>query len=272
MNRLEIELAALIVFLTIGNNLQAQDNEVLAHQIYGHRDGMAMFYDVEIPVEPNGLGIVLVVSGGFVSGPDNLNITKPFWEVLLKNGYTLFQIYHPAMPKYRIPDAFDALKLGVQHIQDNSANFGVDNERLGIIGVSTGGHLALLLSMAVVPSERAPDDFKAVVALMPLVDIRDTSPEEELFGARFLDFDSELVPTVSPVDYVSPDDPPTLLIHGTKDQAVDFEKNSLRMQSLLSEAGVQNRLISVDAGHEVFSEPLLGTTHSAILEWFGQHL
>lgn len=261
-----------LLLISAANNLIAAETEITRHQVYGHRDGMAMYYDVEVPAEANGLGIVLVVSGGFVSGEDNLTIIKPFWNVLLENGYTLFQVYHPAMPVYRIPDAFDALQAGVQHIQANSENFGVDNERLGIIGVSSGGHLALLLAMSVEAATRSATDFKAAVALMPIVDVNDTSMEAELFGARFLDFDPVLIPGLSPVNHVSPDDPPTLLIHGTTDQAVDYEKNSVRMQALLDEEGVENRLLAVDTGHEVFEQPLLGETHAAILGWFAAHL
>lgn len=233
---------------------------------------MAMYYDVEVPANSNGLGIVLVVSGGYVSGEDNLTISKPFWNVLLRSGYTLFQIYHPAHPTYRIPDAFNALKLGFQHIKENSESFGVDSKRLGIFGVSTGGHLALLLSMSVEPADRTERDFKAVVAMMAPVDVRDISPDAELFGARFLDFDPALIPVVSPVDYVSGDDPPTLLINGTQDQTINFEQNGVRMHSLLDKAGVESRLLAVDADHEIYPEPLLSETHVAILDWYEKHL
>tara|TARA_R110002073_G_scaffold60507_1_gene152124 strand:- start:507 stop:1325 length:819 start_codon:yes stop_codon:yes gene_type:complete len=264
--------SSLLIFGLISQYAFSQDTDITRHQVYGHRDGMAMYYDVEKPIESNGLGIVLVVSGGFVSGEDVLTTNKPFWSVLLENGFTLFQIYHPAHPKYRIPDAFEALKTGIAHIQENSHKFGVNSERLGIFGTSTGGHLALLLAMSVEPDMRSVDDFKAVVAMMPIVDIRDTLPDEELFGARFLDFDPQLIPMVSPVDYVSSDDPPTLLIHGTRDRAVNYQKNSLRMRSLLDAARVENRLLPVDADHEIFPQPLLGEAHQAILEWFNQHL
>jgi len=253
----------LTIFLTTGS-VYAQDTAISRHQIYGHRDGMAMFYDVEQPSNANGLGVVLIVSGGFVSGQDNLDIIEPFWNVLLKDGYTLFQIYHPAHPTYRIPDAFAALQTGVQHIHDNSAKFNVDGERLGVFGVSTGGFLALLLGM----SAEVPIDFKAIVAMMPPVDVLDTDFDAELFGARYLDFDPQLYAEVSPVNHVTPDDPPTLLIRGTNDQAVPYERTSVRMQALLNEANVENKLLSVDAGHEVFPEPILSEAHQAILEWF----
>lgn len=233
---------------------------------------MAMYYDVEVPKIQNGLGIVFIVSGGFLSGQDNLTITKPFWRVLVENGYTLFQLYHPAHPTYRLPDQFASLKLGAKHIQENAIKYGVDNERLGVFGISSGGQHALLLGLSPEPDKRASTDFKAVVSMMALVDATDPAFNTELFGANHSDFEPELYPLVSPVSYVTPDDPPTLLIHGTNDRAVDFEDNSVRMQLLLEENGVRNSLLSVDAGHEVFPEPYLSQAHSALLEWFSEHL
>lgn len=271
MNRIG-SLMLILATLCSTESVSAQETSVTRHQVYGHKDGMAMYYDVEIPTKPNGLGIIFIVSGGFASGEDNLNITKPFWNVLLANGYTLFEIYHPAYPAYRIPDIFNALKIGVQHIQDNSKTFRVDNTRLGIFGISSGGHLALLLSMSVESGERSERDIKAVVAMMAPVDIRDLSPEQEFFGARYLDFDPALIPAVSPVDYVSADDPPTLLINGTRDRVINFAQNGERMQSLLEEAGVENKLLPVDADHEIYPEPILSYAHSAIISWFANHL
>ncbi len=271
MHKLSTALLTLTILLLPGVS-QTQDTAITRHQVYGHRDGMAMYYDVEAPLERNGRGIILIVSGGMVSGEDNLNIIKPFWEVLLEQGYTLFQLYHPAHPTYRIPVAFESLKLGVEHIKRNSLKFGVDRNRLGMLGVSTGGYLALLLSLTGNAAERSFADIDAVVALMAPIDVEDPAFDLELFGARILDFDSALYTELSPVNHVSADDPPTLLIHGRRDEAVNFERNSLRMQGLLDQAGVENLLLALDAGHEVFPQPELSQTHAAIIDWYRRYL
>lgn len=252
--------------------LAAQTTTVSPHHIYGHRDGMAMYYDVETPGSPNGLGIVFMVSGGWVSGADNLNISRPFWTVLLEEGYTLFEVYHPAMPRYRIPDAVDAVRLAVADIKQKSESFGVDSNRLGVFGISAGGHLALQAAFEVDPAERAEGDFKAVVAIMPITDVANIPPETELFGARQLDFDAGLIPQISPINFVTPDDPPTLLVHGTLDRAVDPQQNSVRLQARLDETGVENGLLMVEAGHEIFPEPLMEEVHAAMLAWFEENL
>ncbi|NKB32530.1 MAG: prolyl oligopeptidase family serine peptidase [Pseudomonadales bacterium] len=269
------KLASLIFFIavSVGPILSfAQDTAITSHQVYGYKDGMAMYYDVEAPLERNGRGIILIVSGGMVSGEDNLNIVKPFWEVLLQEGYTLFQIYHPAHPTYRIPVAYDSLKLGIEHIKRNSLKFGVDRNRLGMFGVSSGGYLALLLSMSVNPDERSFSDIDAVVAIMPLVDVESSEFDVTLFGANIKDFDPTLYYSLSPINHVSADDPPTLLIHGNRDEAVNFEENSIRMKQLLDAAGVENQLLEVDAGHETFLEPHMTEAHEAIIDRYADHL
>ncbi len=43
--------------------------------------------------------------------------------------------------------------------------------------------------------------------------------------------------TASPINYVTPDFPPTLLIHGTKDELVPYDQ-SVRMYQALEKAGV----------------------------------
>ena len=268
----KIHCLTLFMALSFVGQVSAQASEIDRHNVYGHKDGMAMYYDVEVPSSPNGLGVVFIVSGGFLSGADNLNIARPFWEVLLEHGYTLFQIYHPGMPTYRVPDAVEALRTGIQHIKDNSESFGVDPERLGVLGISSGGHLALQLSMEIEPGKRRDNDFKAVIAIMPITDLGNIPPEAELFGARLLDFDPELIPVLSPVNHVTPDDPPILIVHGTKDQAVNFEANSVKLDAMLKEAGVESKLLALDARHEVFYEQLMSETHTAMLDWLQKHL
>jgi len=253
----------------------AQQKELISDIVYGHRDGMAMVYDVAVPVQANGVGIILVVSGGWLSAPDNLNISRPFWEVFLDKGYTVFQLYHPGMPTYQIPDAYDGVQQGVRHILEHADNYGIREEKLGIFGISSGGHLALLAAYdAEVASRVESTEFLigAVVAIMPPTDLRGEEFDKVLFGASPMDFDSELIPSLSPIDLVSRHSSPTLLIHGLNDAAVNYERNSVRLFQKLEDNNVSSKLVSVDAGHEVFPGPIMETAHSEFLSWFATYL
>jgi hypothetical protein len=64
--------------------------------VYGKRQGMDLTLDVVRPAEPNGLGVVLLVSGGWKSSPGSF---RPWMAApLLRRGYTVFAVYHISQP------------------------------------------------------------------------------------------------------------------------------------------------------------------------------
>ena len=202
------KIVILCVFLASHSvMLVAQESEVFSNQVYGHKDGMALYYDIEVPAQSSGRGIIFIVSGGWHSGKENLNISRPFWEVLLAQGYTIFQLYHPSMPTYQIPDAYEGVKSGVLHILDNASRYGITHKKIGLFGISSGGHLALL--SAYDPEVEGEYEIGAVVALMPPTDLRGDEFDQILFGVSPMDFDAALIPALSPILQVDANDPPT---------------------------------------------------------------
>lgn len=69
-------LPYLCLLFLLSSSVQAQNTHLEKNVVYGHTDGMAMVYDVETPDDPNGLGIIFLVSGGWHSGQENLDIAK----------------------------------------------------------------------------------------------------------------------------------------------------------------------------------------------------
>lgn len=263
-------LPYLCLLLLLSSIVHAQNTHLKKNVVYGHRDGMAMVYDVETPDDPNGRGIIFLVSGGWHSGQENLDIAKPFWQILLKQGYTLFHLYHPSMPTYKIPDAYEASKAGLNHILKNAQTFGVDPDRLGMTGISSGGHLSLLLAMdAEAQNDSDGRSVAAVVAFMPVIDLRDFVGNVRATPA--LDFDPALAPALSPIDHVSADEPPIMMIHGANDTVAPYA-DSVRLHEALKNVGATTNLVTVEAGHEVYPEPEMTTAHNAMLSWFEDHL
>src|SRR6266496_1243379 len=66
--------------------------------VYGQRHGRDLRLDVIRPAQPKGLGILLMVSGGWKSGNAG---SLPPWMVapLLRHGYTVFAVYHVSQPQ-----------------------------------------------------------------------------------------------------------------------------------------------------------------------------
>lgn len=81
----------------------------------------------------------------------------------------------------------------------------------------------------------------------------DIAPVVKLLGGRPQD-NLELARLASPTAFVTPDDPPFLIIHGTDDPVVPFALSQL-LVSVLSQAGVRVELIPVPGGaHGGFEE------------------
>ena len=75
----------------------------------------------------------------------------------------------------------------------------------------------------------------------------------------------------SPIYFTSNDDPPTLIIHGDKDDNVPIIQGESMHQALLK-AGVKSKFVTIPgAGHGFFNEDINKATME-MLSWFETHL
>ena len=251
MQILRIAVAALVLAATTS----ASAATVTADVVYGHKDGMALVYDVFQPEQANGAAVLFMVSGGWFSRWQPPERRQRAFGHLLDAGFTMFAVHHGSAPRFKVPDAVADVRRAVRHIRANAERFDIDPERLGVTGGSAGGHLSLMLGLASDPGDPAAEEpvlrqsnrVHAVVAYFPPVDLRGIAGPNERFPA--LDFDPELAADISPIRFVSEDDPPVLLIHGDADELVPLS-NSERMHEALTAAEVTNEMVVIQgAGH-----------------------
>lgn len=228
--------AILLLFLLPAFIYSQQSYTVTPDVIYGHKAGMALTYDVFRPDSANGAGLIHVVSGGWNSRynpPDSvINDYRPYLDA----GFTIFALRHGSSPPFQLPETVDDVILGSWQIRKDAHKFDVDSLRLGIFGGSSGGQLALMAGLS---GERHP--VSAIVAFFPPVDMRNIPDFMKAMFPAF-NFDTTRAASISPILFASPDDPPTLLIHGDNDYIVSV-KQSERMEAALEENGVVSHLI-----------------------------
>ena len=263
--------------------------DIMPDVVYGHKDGMALTMDVLKPkAGSNGAAVIFMVSGGWVSNyvpPQQFALRSPFKE-LLDKGFTVIALRHGGSPKYLIPEIVGDVRRGIRFIRFNAKQWGVDPNRLGVVGGSAGGHLALMIGNASDNGDtNAKDDFMkesdrvaAVVAYFPPVDLRQiarglNAPSDGSVYSRFpaLNFEKEKAAEYSPIVFVTPDDPPTLLIHGDKDDLVPIS-NSKIIYDAFQKNNVKTNFVTIEGAGHGFQGEDAARSNALTVAWFEQML
>ena len=264
--------------------------------------GGALLMDVYRPDRPNGLGIVHITGSGWhsplaASAPQQKasRQVEVFGAPLVKAGYTVFAVNHRTAPLNKYPAQLEDVERAVRFIRAQAARWGIDPERIGGVGGSSGGHLTLMLGVLSAtgdpkdpdPVNRESARLQAIVPWAPPTDLVMLNGEYgqgtfgSLFGMRLMARDPQssrqfkAYRDASPIHHVSPDDPPTLLIHGDADSVVPLRHSEM----------IAARMRAADIAVEVMVIP--GGGHGALfpgksadapdyaqaaMDWFDRHL
>jgi acetyl esterase/lipase len=215
--------------------------------VYGQREGRNLTLDVIRPVRNNGLGVVLMVSGGWKSATPG---ALPTWMMapLLQRGYTIFAVCHISQPEATVMQIVEDVNRAVRFIRHNAAHYGVDPQRLGVTGGSAGGHLSLMLATkggpgpadAPDPVDRESSAVEAVAIFFPVTDLLNlgTSTENPGDGGPPKSFVKAFGPQstnlaiwkvtgreMSPIYYIHSNLPPILIVHGDADTLVPLDQS-----------------------------------------------
>lgn len=283
--RIRISTLLLTIIATGMAQATMADVSIVPDVVYGHKLGLAMTCDVFTPTEnANGAAVLFMVSGGWYSNWAPPEQTQALFRPLTDKGFTVFAVRHGSSPKFSIAEAVSDVRRSVRFIRMNSEKFKIDPNRIGVFGMSAGGHLSLMLGTASDegdpnskdPVEKVSDRVNAVVAYVAPTDLRvmakdapDRLPAYERFPA--LDIDMKTAEPNSPLIHVTADDAPTLLLAGDKDDLVPI-LHSRNIQAAFEKAGVDSQLTEFKgAGHGFAGEDSAKATNDMVA-WFVSHL
>lgn len=251
--------------------------DITADVVYGHKDGLALTYDVFRPRAKDGAApapcLLFMVSGGWVSQWMPPAAMAPFTRPLLDRGYTVCTVRHGSSPRYLIPEIVSDVRQALAHVAGHAADHGIDPQRIGVFGASAGGHLSLMLGTTTNDGPAGAPRVAAVAAIFPPTDLAPYLDPAAGFLERFpaLKFPREQGERYSPLLQVSADDAPTLLVHGDKDELVPLW-HSEKIHDAFTAAAVPTRLLVIEGAAHGFDAAGNRRMFEAMAEWFDEHL
>ncbi len=273
------QIALVLILLALALGAYADDDpSIIPDVVYGHKDGMALTFDVIRPEgKANGAAVLFMVSGGWVSRWSPPEVMRGYFSAALEKGFTVIAVRHGSSPRYKVPEAYADVKRAVRFVRLHAKDYGIDPGRLGVYGGSAGGHLSLMLGLDSDPGDPESKDevlrqssrVAAVVAYFPPVDLRGMTGPNDRFPA--LDFDASLAASISPILHVSSDDPPILLVHGDADTLVPVN-NSERIHAALNKEKVETKMIIIEGAGHGFRGEAAAEASEALAAWFEKHL
>lgn len=171
---------------------------------------------------------------------------------LVVKGYVVASVEYRFSQKALFPAQIQDCQAALRWLRAHAKQYQIDPERVGVVGGSAGGHLSALVGTAggkkafpmIGGNEDQSDRVQAVCDIFGPANFASVmrqadedknvknifkfngpgDPYSLLIGSN-LDGDPAKTAAVSPIHYVSPDNPPILILHGTHDALVPYAQS-----------------------------------------------
>jgi acetyl esterase len=224
--------------------------KVKTNVTYRRVDGTKLALDVYRPAKKSKdrAAVVLIHGGGWRAGDKQVFAEQG--NQLAAAGFVAFSVNYRLAPEHTYPAAVDDVEAAVKWVRKHADDYGVDPDRIGALGGSTGGHLTGMLATV---GDGARDRGHRVTAAvswsgpMDFTDAATTASSRRAGGAvpTFLGCSPEACPEryadASPITHVDQSDAPMLLVNSTMEIVPQAQAD--RMKATLDDAGVANEAI-----------------------------
>jgi acetyl esterase/lipase len=222
--------------------------------------------------------VVWIHGGGWMMGdrrylPETLRPNQLF-DALLAAGLAVATIDYRLALEAPFPAQLHDAKAAIRYLRAHGDQLGIDTGRIGVWGESAGGHLAALVGLTghradleggigvvgpastvdVVVDWYGVADLTTQPRMTPpphiagkLEPAMQTPPEDNLVAG----LGDATRADASPINHVTPQAPPFLLVHGTTDWLVPYAQSE-QLAAALTEAGVPVRLVPVEGAEHIF--------------------
>ena len=191
--------------------------------------------------------LIFIHGGGWRSGKKE--DYRVYTLAFAQKGYVTASISYRLSKAAKYPAAIEDVRCAVRWLRAHAAEYHVDPDKIALIGGSAGGHLSLLAGYADDSAFAAPCDavissrVQAIVDLYGPVDLTTEYARTHDLSTSFFGASYEQAPEksalASPLHWLTPDDPPTLIFQGTIDDLVPVSQSDT-LHAALDRAGVFN--------------------------------
>lgn len=240
----------------------------------------AQILDLYVPETGEGLfPLVIHIHGGaFMMGDKAMSAAE--LDPLIAAGYAVASLNYRLSGEALFPAQIQDVKAAVRWLRANAEVYNLDPDRFAAFGASAGGNLAALLGTSgdadefddpELGNEEVSSRVQAVIdwfgptdfLLMDAQFAADTvcpasaeshdaadSPESVVLGAGVQTV-PDLTAAANPITYVTDDDPPFFIQHGTADCNVPIAQSQLLYEALVAVTGEDNNtfIMIEGAGH-----------------------
>jgi acetyl esterase/lipase len=235
--------------------------------------------DIYLPSEGNGpYPVIISIHGGAYSGGDKMGPDLLMAMSALKRGYAVVSVNYRLSGEAVFPAQIHDIKAAIRFLRANAAQYNLNPNQIACWGSSAGGQLSALagtsggvkaLQDPSLGNADQSDCIQAVVDWCGPINFLTMDEQFKKSGingtlqnnpdsytSRFMGKQitqiPEMVKKANPETYITPDDPPILIQHGTIDplvpvqQSTDFSK---KLEAVLGKSKVQTVVIQ-GAGHD----------------------
>ncbi|MGB6059337.1 MAG: alpha/beta hydrolase [Microthrixaceae bacterium] len=237
-----VRLGALLPLLNGNRRRKRSRNVVFNTPLPGQARGPKLKLDVYTPLEKPSAGekrpAVLQIHGGawILGSKDEQGI--PLLNHLASCGWVGFNANYRLSPKVHYPDHLVDCKTALAWIREHADEYNVDPDFIVVTGGSAGGHLCALVALTQNDKAFQPgfeDADTSVQAAVPFYGVYDLTDRERLNGREFRQLMAKVVmgfgqddrledwAAYSPLDRITDEAPPMMILHGDRDVLVPVE-------------------------------------------------
>jgi acetyl esterase/lipase len=193
--------------------------------------------------------------GGFARGSKNTLASQV--TPITARGYVSIAAQYRLSGVAKWPSQIDDAKTHIRWVRANASSLGIDPKRIGIVGHSAGGHIALFTA------GQADAELAACVAFYPATDVKNVAQALMPPGS-----DEGVINDASPITHIKEGYPPTVIFHGLSDVTIPPE-NSQRLLQVLRGAKVSSELHTfAGVPHEFDQHPEFAEACAELTDFF----